>query len=178
VQKQWAEALHYTGHERLTVDADQAYVERAIKPGFMRYEYEHATAGLGGDSLTARSAYQLMIAPVLALLFSILGAMLHTVKIINYSLVLVSIRGAIRATLVMMLCVGFTGFVWMTANPVTDAPLFKQLEKTQGAISPAAMRWIIQAEAVVYPISSSILSTVQPAVAKPVEAKPTRFIQL
>lgn len=166
VQSKWSNVLHYSGDAPLAVDADPSFVEKNVKPDFMKYEIDHAKAGLdsidsfnlgGVNERQGDDAYKLLIAPAFALMFSIMGAIIHSLKIVNYTLGLARVHGAIRFFSVIVVTGIVGGVVWLTPSPVTRSPLFSHLIQSEGVISPASIKWTIQSENLVYPVASMIL---------------------
>jgi hypothetical protein len=111
-----------------------------------------------------RLAFGSVIAPPMALAFSVLGALTHIFKIAKYIFMFGEEDGE-GGTLGALIIVGIlVALVWKTENIVTQSEGFNRLESsTDGRFDgfpfiPFTSRWLIQAAPLYYPIASAIRS--------------------
>ena len=174
MQKRWRDALylpdslalkpdwssdafeHAIYRPTVRLDAEQFIEDRLVEPA--RYGDRNDKAALGRDS------YRALIVPMIALLFSLLGAFTHIFKCAVFAtraLRPVSRRaywGALAAYAVVVL-----GVPMLFTNKVTEQPLFLTL-KHQGSNTLGAMGWVIahgvqwtaQVQPVFYPLNERV----------------------
>lgn len=140
----------------LRLDAQQLLEERLVEPA--RYGERNDKADIGRDS------YRALIVPMIALLFSLLGAFTHLFKCTLFALRAVrpvprrAYWGALAVYAVVVLALPMP-----FSNKVTEQPLFLTL-KQRGASTLGAMGWVIahgaqwtaQVQPLFYPLNEAI----------------------
>lgn len=174
IQNKWREALHLPESIRLqpdlsasafeqtvyrptiSLDAEQLIADRLVEP--QRYADRGDKAQIGRDS------YRALIVPMIALLFSLLGAFTHIFKCLGF------FTRALRYVPSKLYMAAFAGYALIVltvpmfwTNKVTEQPLFQAL-KQQGGSTLGVMGWIIahgvqwtaQVQPVFYPLNERV----------------------
>jgi len=148
-----------TGRFERTVYAPVIAIDtqRMVKRNFAEvHQYERR----GAQFMVGEQAYRALIVPPVALMFSLVGAVIHIFKIFLFAVKVV------RPVRPLAVCGSLVGFVvvvglvpLMTTNNVTEQDLFKRLQKhTQdhllgGFIVAHAVRWSILFQPYFYPVN-------------------------
>lgn len=116
----------------------------------------------GSEEEVGRDAMEAIVAPPIALLFSVLGALTHIFKSSNYTLQWVKPRLRYRKTILIGLVATFIIGVWNTKTEVTSNPVFIHMNETiahsmfAGRPLSIAMEWLIRAQEYFYPVNEFI----------------------
>lgn len=124
----------------------------------------------GPQEKAGRDAMEACVAPPLALLFSILGSLLHSFKVCLYGSIWKWPRaGKAKRWALLSLGAAVVAFApFVLPNPITKSPLFVYLQNqteaqddgTLGWRDAMMYRWIIQSEPYTYPVNELLRRTV------------------
>ncbi|POF63585.1 hypothetical protein CFR73_09725 [Novacetimonas maltaceti] len=139
----------------VTQEVERRIAELDYQPETFLDGQEHATIG--------REAMEAVIAPALALVFSVLGALVHLYKSAYYLLYSVRTPTALAHGIVSCLLVGVIIFLVRSPNEITRSKLFTSLEEQvnsashwgMGHVLNTSVRWMIQAQPRFYPFNEA-----------------------
>ncbi|GBQ86746.1 hypothetical protein AA14337_3404 [Acetobacter malorum DSM 14337] len=119
----------------------------------------------GSRELVGRNGMEAMVAPPVALFFSVLGALTHIFKSVNYLLrwKLPALR--FRKTILIGSLLGIAAFVGCRQNAIVDTNLYQTMAASvcayypYGSLMSQAFTWLIKMQAVFYPINEMVRNT-------------------
>lgn len=119
----------------------------------------------GPQAANGRDAMEAIIAPPIALFFSVLGALTHIFKSFNYFLQWRIPTLRFRKT-ILISALGLTAFViGQQSNTIVREPLYQMMVSsvstyyTHGNLIGAAITWLIKMQAIFYPLNETIRQT-------------------
>ena len=119
----------------------------------------------GRHRQTGEDAYRALIVPPIALVFSLIGAMVHIFKVFLYARKSFSVVSARMTLCAFLIYLGVMIYVpLMVNNNVTNQVLFKKLETTtqenvggfSGLIISYGIRWVAQFQPYFYPLNEFV----------------------
>ena len=102
-------------------------------------------------------AYRAAIVPVFALLFSLLGAIVHICKTMYFSMRLALSNGTHALIFNSILFVALMCVPFFITTTITSSSTYARIEEkitTQHNVMAPALRWIIQCQSVIYPVNN------------------------
>ena len=170
----WAQALGVKDPGVLLPSASFVQVRREVWPQFRAEQVRQQLAAFmadadayrDGGSLAqrGRDAMTLVSVPAMALLFSVLGMLVHLGKSAFYLFELTARRRGVTINVLLAMLVSLASAVlfWTLRNPIVTAPLYRHLLAGYAGTNPLwppwSLSWIIRAEHFVYPVADFLRS--------------------
>lgn len=110
------------------------------------------------------SAIERTVVPPIALLFSLIGAVFHFLKLFNFLLMVVVPYSSLRIVLASIFALYIAYSPMKENNPITNSELYKyfyeRISENHSEYYASALTWIIHFEGVIYPINEKLRTTV------------------
>jgi ribosomal protein S19E (S16A) len=117
----------------------------------------------GKNELLGRNSYRVSVVPPLALFFSLIGAIVHIAKFINFLLTPLVQIGCIRGVFVFLTITFSVWFPTTQKNIITSSNTYEGLIRYSGEnirIVPILTTWVIKSQVYIYPVNSKIRDTI------------------
>ncbi len=168
----WARLLGFDPPRPLLPSADLEQVRAQLWPRFRALRTQREIAAFQADARAyddggprarqGRDAMTLVTVPAMALLFSVLGMLVHLGKSSFYVLELAAPRIGWKLNAILAIAVSTFAAMsfWHVNNAIVTAPLYRHLLAAYAARRPPwppwALTWIIRAEHAVYPLANAL----------------------
>lgn len=173
IQKQWREKMKLPEHVKLTPGLSFGDFERQVYEPLLHHlakeklqelrELPEAFADGGPQAESGRRAMEGIIVPPLALFFSLLGGMLHLCKLSYYLLrMCLPYRRIFLCNLLVF--GGLLAVPPVFPGDITRSVVYERVESRAADIRPVwthGIRWIIQAQRIIYPLGKGALEHVR-----------------
>ena len=171
VQDQWRRSLHFPPEVRLRPDIEDPSI-------FKKDVYEPAVKSISKQQLRkydapilefgdgkrleqfGKDGMRAVVVPPIALMLSIIGALVHIFKFGSSLIFLVSARQVLGRLVMGVVLIATSGYVFITENAVVTQPLYSTLHRqttahfgSSGPVVAGLAEWIIQAQPFAYPVN-------------------------